>query len=67
MNGRDRVAVVLRTHAAVPTATANGPRSNTARSNTDRCDLEVAISQAAGVHDPDVYVQQDGRCRSRHP
>src|SRR5215469_17829702 len=45
VNGRDGIGFVLRTHAALPTATADGPRAN-----TDRSDFEIAVSKTPSFH-----------------
>jgi hypothetical protein len=45
MNGRNRVAVILRTHASFPTTPADRPSAN-----SDWSDMKIAIAQLSGFH-----------------
>jgi hypothetical protein len=45
MNRWDRVAIILRSHAAIPTSTADGPRAN-----SNRGDGQIAIPEKSSFH-----------------
>ena len=45
MNRRNRIGIILWPHASVPTAAADGPRSD-----SNRCDRQVAIPQKSSFH-----------------